>query len=103
MTDNYILDYWNWMDNLSPDVREVVINCWDETGRPTKETVEAISMLLDRSNTFDEFCEKYFEMLDIAEDFHDDERRKVREYYHLYISGMKRIERQMREESIMQS
>ncbi len=99
MSDNYILDYWKWIDTLSPKVRQVVVECWDETGRPVESPLRpvespmrAVSMLLDCSDNFEEFLNMYLEMMNSTGEFDkEDCIQKSHDYYQLYIAGMKRI------------
>ena len=35
--DNELLNYWKWLSSLREPVRDAVLKCWDETGRPLVE------------------------------------------------------------------
>lgn len=86
---NYITEYWNHLDSLDEDVRKIVLDCWDETGRPitANPVAKSVGMLLDITSSYEEFLEKVRPML------HEIEISDVaiETYYYLYIQGMKRV------------
>jgi len=97
MSDNYILDYWKWIDTLSPKVKQVVVKCWDQTGRPVESPMSAVTLLLDCSSNFEGFQNMYLEMMNPTGEFDkEDCIQKSHEYYQLYIAGMRRIESEVK-------
>jgi len=96
MSDEYansLQMYWKWIDGLSEDVKQVVLTHWDETGRPISEPQQPVVDLLNRSNTWDEFSSKYFEMIsgfDNTAEPSFEESEKAIMYWALYVAGLKR-------------
>ena len=103
MKTSGIEEYWKYLDSLDKDVRDIVLKYWDDTGRATGEhpVIQSIGELLDCTNTFDEFFDKYKQFysgdLDWRGEYKDLETQ-AREYYHIYIVGMKRVSRAIDEE-----
>lgn len=88
---NEVLEYWNYLDSLPDDVRQAVLLVWDETGRPVNEMFIGITKLLDKSDTYREFHEKYSQFLG---PFHGKSEYQVhdeaRTYFYIYMGGIDR-------------
>lgn len=91
MSDDYaqsLQKYWKWIHERSPDVQRVVLECWDETGRPKYDHVQPVVMLLDTCDTWDEFYTKYKELMS---GFEQDEYKITEDaamYWKIYIAGL---------------
>ncbi len=102
MKTSGIEEYYKYIDSLDEDVRKIGLKYWDDTGRATGEhsVIQSVGDLLDGTNTFDEFLDKYKQFysgdLDWKGEYNDLEKQ-ASEYYHLYITGMKRVAKAIEE------
>jgi len=92
---NELQKYWTWIHNLPADLQRIVLDCWDETGRPTEDLSVVVIRLLNLCNTWQDFLPKYTElMLGFDDDtFKVEEEAKM--YWQVYVAGIERMARDM--------
>ena len=91
---NTIDEYLQWVNDLPENLRKVVTDNWDFTGRLTHVNSyrKAVIQLLDMSNTFAEFSEMYKAITPTVENMSEYElNSKLGMYWDLYMSGMNRV------------
>ena len=80
-------EYWNWIETLPEDLQKVQAEFWDYTGRPIQDhtDVRIICRLLNISNTFNEFRDKYQTLRQSPR-----EDKELAMYWDIYMTGLKR-------------
>jgi len=94
-TVNEIHKYWKWVHGLSPDIQRIVLDCWDETGRPTEEHSTVVIRVLRLCNTWKDFSRKYTELMlgfDVDLAVVEDDAKM---YWLIYVAGVERLAEDM--------
>lgn len=83
---NTIEEYMDWVHSLPEELQNVVIELWDVTGRPRTDFTQrrVVCKLLNMSDTFKEFSEKYRTVMRSGTD------EQLAEYWDIYITGLQR-------------
>ena len=90
---NEITRYWDWIESLPEDLKEIALRQWNEWGEGIRHIGLSITELIELGSTVDEFTKNYIMFKTGIANTQTISALTVDAeiYWHVYVSGMKRV------------